>query len=409
MSPEQAERAWRDGLARFARDEEPAQALALIAAAAGAGFAAAQRDLGRLLLHGVAGSAEPEAGRAWLARAAEAGDAAARFTLATLALGSLGDAPDTARAAELLTQAAGAGHPAALRGIAVMLGRSADATAQAHSTRCLEAAAGAGDPIGQALLVERLFRGHGCAPDRDRAQALARALATGSAAPLRPPPGRPPASTALIARHLESALAPPPVEARLHPSQPRVHVARGALSPEEAHLLMLLGAPHLHRSATVDPGTGARLEAPLRTSHDASFDPLIEDIGLVAVQQRMAAFAGLPLGNAEPLILLRYRPGEEYRPHRDYLPPSRVVPLQAGGAGQRAATVIAYLRAPAAGGATVFPDLDIRLPVAPGAMLLFDNLDAAGDPDPRTLHAGEPVLRGEKWVATLWIRQGRQR
>jgi hypothetical protein len=34
---------------------------------------------------------------------------------------------------------------------------------------------------------------------------------------------------------------------------------------------------------------------------------------------------------------------------------------------------------------------------------------ADGRPDPDTLHAGVPVERGEKWLATLWLRQRRYR
>jgi hypothetical protein len=41
--------------------------------------------------------------------------------------------------------------------------------------------------------------------------------------------------------------------------------------------------------------------------------------------------------------------------------------------------------------------------------VVFDNLFADGRPDPDSLHAGTPVERGEKWLATLWIRQRRYR
>ena len=37
--------------------------------------------------------------------------------------------------------------------------------------------------------------------------------------------------------------------------------------------------------------------------------------------------------------------------------------------------------------------------------IAFRNLTADGRPDPDSLHAGLPVARGEKWLATLWLRQ----
>jgi hypothetical protein len=51
----------------------------------------------------------------------------------------------------------------------------------------------------------------------------------------------------------------------------------------------------------------------------------------------------------------------------------------------------------------------IRVAPEPGKAVIFDSLHADGTPDPDSLHAGMPVEDGEKWLATLWIRQGRYR
>lgn len=45
----------------------------------------------------------------------------------------------------------------------------------------------------------------------------------------------------------------------------------------------------------------------------------------------------------------------------------------------------------------------LRAAHATGDALLFFNLDAAGRPDPHSMHAGCPVLAGVKWTATKWI------
>ena len=42
--------------------------------------------------------------------------------------------------------------------------------------------------------------------------------------------------------------------------------------------------------------------------------------------------------------------------------------------------------------------------MAKGDAVLFWNVDAAGQPDVRTLHAGLEPARGEKWVLSLWLR-----
>ena len=65
----------------------------------------------------------------------------------------------------------------------------------------------------------------------------------------------------------------------------------------------------------------------------------------------------------------------------------------------------AYLNDVEAGGATRFPVADVTVPPRAGAAIAFRNLTADGQPDPDSLHAGLPVERGEKWLATLWLRQ----
>jgi len=169
--------------------------------------------------------------------------------------------------------------------------------------------------------------------------------------------------------------------------------------------VMLTATRHLKPSMTADPA-GRWVKVGVRTSDEALIDPLLEDVVLRQVQRRMAAVAGLPVTHAEPLIVLRYSAGQEYRPHSDCLPDSLVTPLEQGGSGQRLSTVIAYLNASCTGGATTFPRLDLRVEPRAGSVLCFSNLDADGKPDPGAVHAGEPVTAGLKWICTLWMRQG---
>jgi hypothetical protein len=95
--------------------------------------------------------------------------------------------------------------------------------------------------------------------------------------------------------------------------------------------------------------------------------------------------------------------GEEYRPHRDYLrDPNELVPTARG---QRLRTIFCYLTDVAEGGATDFPILGVRIGPRRGSVVMSDNLCADGTPDSDTLHAGMPVVRGRKWLATLWLRE----
>jgi prolyl 4-hydroxylase len=104
--------------------------------------------------------------------------------------------------------------------------------------------------------------------------------------------------------------------------------------------------------------------------------------------------------------VLHYRPGAEYKPHYDYFDPAQPgtsTILKRGG--QRVATLVMYLNSPRRGGATTFPDVGLEVAPVKGNAVFF-SYDRA-HPVTRTLHGGAPVLEGEKWVATKWLRQGR--
>ena len=68
-------------------------------------------------------------------------------------------------------------------------------------------------------------------------------------------------------------------------------------------------------------------------------------------------------------------------------------------------TVLAYLVQPDAGGKTAFPKLGLGFDPKVGDALCWWNVNDAGREDPATLHAGEPVLEGEKWALNLWFRE----
>ena len=60
---------------------------------------------------------------------------------------------------------------------------------------------------------------------------------------------------------------------------------------------------------------------------------------------------------------------------------------------------------PEAGGGTTFPDVHVEVAPIKGNAVFF-SYDRP-HPMTRTLHGGAPVIEGEKWVATKWMRQGR--
>ena len=122
----------------------------------------------------------------------------------------------------------------------------------------------------------------------------------------------------------------------------------------------------------------------------------------------MADLMGWPVENGEGLQVLRYRPGAQYTPHYDYFDPTHagsVTNLLRGG--QRVASLVCYLNTPTKGGATVFPELQLEVAPVKGNAVFF-SYDRP-HPVSRSLHGGAPVVEGEKWVATKWVREGRFR
>jgi prolyl 4-hydroxylase len=140
---------------------------------------------------------------------------------------------------------------------------------------------------------------------------------------------------------------------------------------------------------------GLRLD-PVRTSYDSRFGPGEEDLVINRINRRIAKVTGTRYACGEPIHILRYTPGQEYKRHLDTI---------AGAANQRVWTALVYLNDGYQGGETDFPHLDLRVEGAAGDALLFCSVDKDGRTDPRTEHAGLPVTSGTKWLLSRWIRQ----
>lgn len=368
----------------------------------------ASLEICRMQLYGVGLPVATEDAVQRLLQLEQAGHAEASYLLALVAVGGIA-VPRNQLLNQRLLSAVQAGITPALRAAALHFGRRPDPADQSLALQFLDQAARQGDAICALLLAERLAHGEGCAPDAEAARTLLEQLEA-AGYPALPPVSAPQAPStwqgtpAEIA--LEETLAVPAL--RNLAARPCVGVVDDLLSADECRFLIATARPALRRSQTVDPLTGLPVEIEIRTSTDTSLDPVQEDLATRLVQLRMAAAAGLELSLAEYLTVLCYDPGEQYRPHRDYMPPSSIE-RDKPEAGNRQRTLCAYLNDVAAGGATAFPVAGLEVAPKAGRAVVFDNLRPDGIPDVDSLHAGLPVETGQKWLATLWIRQGRYR
>ena len=200
-----------------------------------------------------------------------------------------------------------------------------------------------------------------------------------------------------------TCLVTPALPKLRHCERPAIDTFDDVLAALDCEYVIAAASGRMQRSLVHDPRTGGPMLHPMRTSSSMTFAADDSDFWLRQLQRRLAALTDMPLASAEPLAVLRYANGEEYRPHRDYL--RDPAELAADAPGQRLRTVFCYLTDVDAGGATDFPLLGVRVEPRRGRVVMFDNVGADGAPDADTLHAGMPVIRGRKWLATLWMRE----
>lgn len=184
---------------------------------------------------------------------------------------------------------------------------------------------------------------------------------------------------------------------------PDIVVFASLLSDRECDALIEEARPRLSRSLTVDTRTGGEELNPARTS-DGMFYTRGETEVVRRVEARIARLLGWPQQNGEGLQVLCYGPGDQYKPHHDYFDPVEPgTPAILERGGQRVATLIMYLNEPEQGGATVFPSARFKVLPKRGNAVFFSYPRA--HPSSLTLHGGDPVTAGEKWIATKWLRE----
>ncbi|XVF59846.1 hypothetical protein PTKIN_Ptkin07bG0308300 [Pterospermum kingtungense] len=200
--------------------------------------------------------------------------------------------------------------------------------------------------------------------------------------------------------------------------EPRAFIYHNFLSKEECEYLIDLAKPHMEKSAVVDTKTGKKLDSRVRTS-SGTFLPRGRDEIIRNIEKRIADFTFIPVEHGEGLQILHYEVGQKYEPHYDYF----LEDFSTRNGGQRIATVLMYLSDVEEGGETVFPAAKGNISAVPwwnelsecgkgglsvkpkmGDALLFWSMKPDASLDPSSLHGGCPVIRGNKWSSTKWMR-----
>ena len=161
----------------------------------------------------------------------------------------------------------------------------------------------------------------------------------------------------------------------------------------------------IFKGAQVSTNDGTGEKSNLRTNETSSLHYLQSEGARIFLD---AASDSLRLNpaQAEPISVIKYKKGQQFEPHMDAFGDDKLNAYSPQ-AGNRIATAILYLNDVQHGGETDFPNMKITIPAKKGRVVLFSNCHmGTTQPLELSMHAGLPVIRGEKTAVNLWFRSG---
>lgn len=195
-------------------------------------------------------------------------------------------------------------------------------------------------------------------------------------------------------------------EVEILSSDHNIRIVRQFLTLVECAYIRAAAAPTIQPSSTIHPITRRLVKSRIRTSSSTNFDPITRDCVIYAIDERIAAASATDVDQGEPLNVLFYRIGEEYKFHYDHLPDdgdAGVTFLRQSG--QRKYTFLISISEDYLGGETYFSELGVSYRGGLGDALMFQNIHDDGTANMLMRHAGMPLTEGNKWVASKWIRE----
>lgn len=199
-------------------------------------------------------------------------------------------------------------------------------------------------------------------------------------------------------------------EVMLDLNNAKIWVVKNFLSPEECNILTTHAEGKLTR-ATVAAEDGTSVVSEHRRANQASYDiheapeddplwPLYDRV--FTMTNEVAGFNLVPDGQ-EDFTIIQYNVSDEYTPHCDgSCDNSEYIP------GGRVASAVLYCGTAVRGGGTTFTKADVFVKPEVGMATFFTYKDPKGTrmDEGYTEHSGCPVIEGEKWIATVWMREG---
>lgn len=177
--------------------------------------------------------------------------------------------------------------------------------------------------------------------------------------------------------------------------EPLIVILGNVLSHEECDELISLSQDRMQRAKI-----GKTREADqLRTNSSMFFQDGESDV-VARIEKRIAQIMSIPMEHGEGLQILNYKIGQEYKAHHDYFATaSKQI------SNPRISTLVMYLNDVEYGGETFFPQLNFSVSPQKGMAVYFEYFYDNQNLNELTLHGGAPVIVGDKWAATQWMRR----
>jgi prolyl 4-hydroxylase len=177
--------------------------------------------------------------------------------------------------------------------------------------------------------------------------------------------------------------------------EPQVVLIKNFATPEEcAHVI------EMARNKTVRSKTQHKKGIDVVSDHRTSSSFFPEDgkwatETLKHLDDRIMKTVNWKSCYTENWSVMHYLPGQYFKPHLD-------INYDGEEGMKRVGTMITYLNDVEKGGTTTFGKLRIKIAPKMGDAVFFnysrDNIHL-------TLHSGDPVVVGEKWILTRWLRE----
>ncbi|XP_055356153.1 LOW QUALITY PROTEIN: prolyl 4-hydroxylase subunit alpha-1-like [Paramacrobiotus metropolitanus] len=187
---------------------------------------------------------------------------------------------------------------------------------------------------------------------------------------------------------------------------PDIYFVHDVITDNQMQMIKEAAMVSLQRATVVKAGTNETEYAKIRISKSAFLGEHVHPV-IPEVNRRIGHVTNFDMNQAEQLQVANYGIGGFYDAHYDFFRNPNDINTKhiEKHLGDRIATLLIYMTDVEAGGATTFPVLNVTLFPQKGSASFWFNLNRDGRGDVRTLHAGCPVLSGNKWVSNKWIRE----